>query len=87
MNAAREKADENRQRFDDLDKQGDDILTQIHQLGSSAAAGSRFYAVKVFAVMAVLVIVIVTLAAWWFMGKDSRDRPASTYGAAMSDVK
>ncbi len=87
MNAARSKADENRQRFDELDKQGEEIRTQLDKLKGSDGASSRFYAVRIFIRAAIVVIIAVTLAAWWLMRDAAPDLPASASDAAMSDVK
>ncbi len=87
MNAARSKANENRQRFDELDKEGEEIRAQLDKLNGSDGAASRFYAVRIFIRAAIVVIIAVTLVAWWLMRDTTPDHPASASDAAMSDVK
>jgi hypothetical protein len=87
MNAARGRVDETRQRFDEVDRKSDELREQIDRLAAGPAKGSRFLALRLFLVAAALVIIAVTLGAWWLMGDRASDRPASTRDAAMSDVK
>ncbi len=87
MNAARGRVDETRQRFDEVDRRSDEIGEQIDRLNGGNDKASRFLALRLFLVTAVLVIGVVTLAAWWLMGDRANNQPASTRDAAMSDVK
>ncbi len=87
MNAARGRVDATRQRFDEVDRKSGEIGEQIDRLNDGNDKASRFLAVRLFLVTAVLLIGAVTLAAWWLMGDRANDHPASTRDAAMSDVK